>query len=119
MLEERPCRYQTLKKSEAFARVLRQGQWIRGTWFHLYYLPEPADGIYAGFAASRKLYTRVRKNRAKRRLREVFRRYCGWLPPGSFVLMGTEKTLQAPFSDLIQEFHRLCQKLPHGVSSSA
>ncbi len=118
MFEEKPCRFLKLKKSEAFAHTLRQGQWIRGTWFHLYYLPEPSGGVYVGFAASRKLYTRVRKNRAKRRLREVFRRFCGWLPPGTFVLMGTEKTLQATYMQLVEEFLRMCRKLQRAVPSS-
>ena len=119
MVEERPCRFQTLKKNEEFARTIKTGQWVRGRWFHLYYRPEPAQGIRVGFAASRKLYTRVRKNRAKRRLREVFRRYCGWLPPGTFVLMGTEKTLEAPYTALVEEFQRMLPQLPRAVSSSA
>ncbi len=119
MFEEKPCRFQKLRKNEEFARTIKQGQWIRGTWFHLYYLPEPEDVWRAGFAASRKLYTRVKKNRVKRRLREVFRRYCGWLPHGTFVLMGTEKTLAAPYPLLVEEFQRMLLKLQRVVSSSA
>ncbi|HEY4299357.1 MAG TPA: ribonuclease P protein component, partial [Candidatus Didemnitutus sp.] len=59
----------------------------------------------------------VARNRAKRRLREIFRQHQGLVPPGlDLVLTARRLMLRAPFADLEQRFTAACRKLPGAVS---
>lgn len=71
-----------------------------------------------GIAASRKLGGAVERNRAKRRVREVFRRLD--LPAGlDIVVMPRDRLLSAPIAELKQEFeHLVAWAIRHGRRSS-
>ncbi len=66
----------------------------------------PAQAMRVGFTCSKKLGNAVRRNRAKRRLREVARLVlpdhgrCGW----DYVLIGKQDTTQSlPFDRMLED----------------
>jgi ribonuclease P protein component len=77
--------------------------------------PGPAR---VGVVASRaSVGDAVERNRAKRRLREIFRKHQGLVPAGiDLVLTSRGSILRAPFADLEQRFTTACGKLPGAVS---
>jgi len=63
-----------LRRRVEFQRVFDTGQRVRGRFLTLLMATSPADGPRLGIVASRKLGDSVRRNRAKRLIREIFRR---------------------------------------------
>jgi len=57
-----------------FQRVFDTGQRMRGRFLTLLVAASPASGPRLGIIASKKLGDSVRRNRAKRLIREIFRR---------------------------------------------
>jgi ribonuclease P protein component len=81
--------------------------------------PAPADttparvGVVASKAA---IGDAVRRNRAKRRLREVFRRHQQAVPPGfDLLLTARSALLRLPLPEVEQRFLQACRKIapPH------
>ena len=62
-----------LRRRGEFQRVFDTGQRMRGQFFTLLMAPSAARGLRLGIVASRKLGDSVRRNRAKRLIREIFR----------------------------------------------
>lgn len=58
-----------------------------------------------GVVASRRLGGSVRRNRARRRLREAYRRGKGLLPPAgiSLLFVARPRALEGPFAELVAE----------------
>lgn len=72
-----------IRKGSEFAAVLRKGRKRRCPYFTLHILPTPSrDCARLGIIASRRVGGAVQRNRAKRLLREVFRRHGSRLPAG-------------------------------------
>jgi ribonuclease P protein component len=61
-------------------RLFRRGARVERPGFVLLWLPSPGRRA-AAFAVSRRLGGSVRRNRARRRLREAYRRERGLVPP--------------------------------------
>jgi ribonuclease P protein component len=67
-------------------------------------------GVVASIAA---VGPAVRRNAAKRRLREVFRRHQEILPPGTDLLLVARASLnRLPFQDVEQRFVDACRRIP-------
>ena len=65
-----------------------------------------------GFTVSVKLGHAVKRNRARRRLREVYRLNSPRLRSGwDIILVARGRTLTAPWKELNETFLRLCRKL--------
>lgn len=64
----------TLKKNKEFRRVFNNGRSIANTYLVLYHRSIPgAQGVRFGFSVSKKIGNAVRRNRVRRRLKEICR----------------------------------------------
>jgi ribonuclease P protein component len=62
-----------LKKRDAFKHLYRRGRRIRGETITLFYHPSAVEPFRVGFSTRKKLGNAVRRNRARRLMRESFR----------------------------------------------
>ena len=98
-----------LTRRAEFAAVREQGQaqhgnfMVLGTWQTS--SPEPAR---LGVVTSRRVGTAVERNRARRRLREIFRLHRGLLPSGLWVVVIPRRAaVRATFAALAEEWRAL------------
>ncbi len=114
---------QHLRRPGDFRAVREQGRRIDCGAFTLWHLrrAEPAVdaipprvGVVASIAA---VGPAVQRNRAKRRLREIFRRHQDLVPAGSDLLLVARAAVnRLAFPDLVGKFTEACRKLtppPH------
>lgn len=105
-----------LRKRADFVRVQQQGRRVTGRFVTLLILANDCTAPRLGLIASRKLGPAVMRNRAKRRVRELFRRHRGLLGPGAaldIVAIPRRELSAAPFSDVEADFLnalRRCQR---------
>lgn len=111
-----------LRRRGEFSQVFETGARVQARYFTL--LLMPADGLRPrlGIVASRKLGDAVRRNRAKRLIREMFRQ----LPPMpgprgvDIVVIPRRELFDAPYSSLETDFRgafrRGVTRLPARVS---
>jgi len=74
-----------LKRRKDFQRVYRGGVVWKGSCFSLHVLTRE-DGIRLGIVVPRRFGKAVERNRAKRRLREAFRRIASSLPSADVIV---------------------------------
>lgn len=75
MGSERLLRRDRLRERREFLRCYRAGRRRTRPLLMLYSLPNQLDHARLGITASRKVGPAVVRNRAKRRIRDIFRRY--------------------------------------------
>ncbi len=105
--EERPAalsRAERLRDRREFERLFRRGGRLERPSFVLFWLPSPGRR-QAAFAASRRLGDSVWRNRARRRLREAYRRQKGAVPATGIrlCLVARPRALDLPFEELNRE----------------
>ena len=111
---------QRLRRQNDFRQLRAQGRRIDGGAFTLWWQRrEPAAatgpsplvrvGVVASIAA---IGPAVRRNAAKRRLRELFRRNQTLIPPGTDLLLVARRSLnELAFRDAESKFIAACQRL--------
>ena len=105
MPSQRFAKVQRVRRREEFQRVFDSGYKISSRYFTLLIAPGSTARLRLGIVASRKLGDAVRRNRAKRLIREVFRR----LDPEpstaiDLVVVPRRELFDAPFADLDRDF---------------
>jgi len=96
-----------VRRRADFVRVQQQGRRVSGRFVTLLILANNGTAPRLGLIASRKLGPAVARNRAKRRLRDLFRRHRGLLGSGAaldIVAIPRRELIAAPFADVEADF---------------
>lgn len=102
----------TLKKNHEFRRLYQKGASAVAGSMVLYCRKNRLGHNRLGVTVSVKLGNAVRRNRARRRLREVYRLNGPRLAQGwDLILVARGRTLTAPWKELNDSFLRLARKL--------
>lgn len=102
----------TLKKNHEFRRLYQRGASAAGGCLVIYCRRNRLGRNRLGLTASVKLGGAVVRNRARRRMREVYRIHSGELRQGwDLVLVARGRTVSASWKELNDTFLRLCGKL--------
>ena len=102
----------TIKENHEFRRLYRKGASAVGSGMVLYCRKNRLGHNRLGLTASTKLGHAVVRNRARRRLREVYRLNTPAMKQGyDIILVARSRCLTAPWKELNGTFLRLCRKL--------
>jgi len=94
---------QHIRRREDFQQVYDQGARHGSRLMTVFILPRSGDVTRLGIAATRKLGGAVQRNRAKRLIREIFRRHRH--PPGlDIVVVPRAALLEAPWQVIEAEY---------------
>jgi ribonuclease P protein component len=94
---------QHIRRRADFQQVYDKGSRQGGRLMTVFILPRAGDITRLGIAATRKLGGAVQRNRAKRLIREIFRRHRH--PPGlDIVVVPRTALLEAPLTDIQAEY---------------
>lgn len=102
-----------LRRRVDFLRCYRAGRRLHGPLATLHFVPNQLEHPRIGITASRKVGRSVVRQRLKRRIREVYRRWShrGQLPPFDMVVHLKPAARAASFEELSQELRRLLRRL--------
>ncbi|MDD3346075.1 ribonuclease P protein component [Oscillibacter sp.] len=102
----------TLKQNHEFRRLYQKGASAVGSGMVLYCRKNKLGRNRLGLTASVKLGHAVVRNRARRRLREVYRLNGPQLRQGyDLILVARRRTVTAPWKELNETFLKLSRKL--------
>jgi ribonuclease P protein component len=94
-----------LRRRAEFTRVYEQGARLRGRFMTCFALPNGLDSPRLGIAASRKIGNAVTRNKAKRRVRELYRAHKP-LKPIDIVFVPRRELVSAPWPALEAELQQ-------------
>lgn len=102
----------TIKENYEFRRLYQKGKSAVGSGMVIYCRRNKLGRNRIGLTASTKLGHAVVRNRARRRLREVYRLNSGQLKQGyDLILVARGRTATVSWKELNETFCRLCRKL--------
>jgi ribonuclease P protein component len=102
---------QRLTKSPFFQETYKQGRSCVGRYMVLWLRKGPDASWRLGVVASRKVGGAVARSRAKRRLREAFRRHRSrFVGPYDAVLVARRSILSASWSDVVRDLLKVADK---------
>lgn len=109
-----------IRRRAEYQNCYRHGRRRHGTFATLHFVPNKHDHPRLGITVTRKVGSAVVRNRLKRRVREIYRRWNErpQLPALDLVFHLKPAARQASFEALEQEVRSLCRKLP-GASNQA
>ena len=109
-----------VRRRDEFQRVFDRSQRAKGQYMTVLLAPNEAGTLRLGIVASRKLGDAVRRNRAKRLIREVFRR--SDLLPGKgldVVVIPRRELFDAAYSSLESDFRATVRRCAARLLTSA
>ena len=102
----------TLKKNYEFHRLYRKGKSAATPYLVVYARITKRPGNRVGFTVSTKLGKAVKRNRVRRRLREIYRLHEGELARGTeMVVVARGRAVTATYQQLDSAFLHACKKL--------
>jgi ribonuclease P protein component len=113
---------QTLRNSQQFRRVYERGQKIHTPFFSAFFLRNDAGERRYGITVTRKIGGAVVRNRCKRRLREIVRKYelCPSYPEGFDLVLNVKQELaETDFKRLQESFARTMSRFCHEMDRSS
>jgi ribonuclease P protein component len=99
-----------LRRRAEFTRVYERGARLRGRFMTCFALPNGLDSPRLGIAASRKIGNAVTRNRAKRRIRELYRQ-AKPLKPIDIVFVPRRELVLATWPDLEADYRAALRRL--------
>jgi ribonuclease P protein component len=101
----------TLKKNKEFGFVYRRGRAAPVKNFTLIYVKSRYGGVRAGFSVSKKAGNAVARNRARRRLKEAFRRVLPEITGNrGLVFVARACVRDAAFGELVSDMRKALGK---------
>lgn len=117
MASQRFTKARRVRHRGEFTRVFDLSLRAQGRYLTVLMAPNKAGTARLGIVASRKLGDAVRRNRAKRLIREVFRR-SSTLPSGvDVVVIPRRELFEAPYSSLQTDFRGTIKRCAARLSS--
>jgi len=113
-MSERLTRAEKLRRRTEYLRCYREGRRRHGSFAILYFVPNEHQHPRLGITASRKVGKAVTRQRLKRRVKEIYRRWeeRDRLPAMDLVVHLKPAAARADFLELEAELHRLLRGLP-------
>lgn len=100
-----------LRRRAEFTRVYEQGRRFRGRFMTCFALPNELGSARLGISASQKIGNAVARNRAKRLVRELFRRHKP-LTGIDIVVIPRREMLDASWPKIEADYRAALQRLP-------
>ena len=98
-------------KRDVFRRVYEQGRKTQFRYFTAFVLVNLTEGTRIGITTTRKMGNSVERNRARRLVREAFRRNKWLVPQGVDIVINAKRSLtDAAYSDFESEFITFLQR---------
>ena len=98
-------------KRDEFRRVYEQGRKLHGRYFTAFILPSQNGRPRIGITTTRKIGNAVERNRARRLLREAFRKNKWLVPAGVDIVINVKRPLvEAAYRDLEGDFIAFLEK---------
>lgn len=113
-MSERLTREEKLRRRRDYLRCYREGRRRHGTFAILYFVPNEQQHPRLGITASRKVGKAVVRQRLKRRVKEIYRRWeeRDRLPAMDLVVHLKPAAARTGFRELEAELQRLLRGLP-------
>ena len=102
-------RTERIRRRPEFLQIQRQGVRTRGRYLTLVSLPGQTRSSRLGIVAPRRLGNAVRRNRSKRRVRELFR-HAKPIPSLDLVVLPRPEFPDVPFTVLFDDFRRTLRR---------
>lgn len=102
----------SLKLNSQFRRLYKKGKSVVTPTMVIYAAKNREDNIRLGITAGKKVGGAVERNRAKRRIRELFRNSMADLRDGyDFCIVARAFAVKAPYQKLVYDFNTSLKKL--------
>ena len=102
----------SLTQNSQFRRLYRRGRSVVNHTMVIYVMKNRHSSNRLGITAGKKVGGAVQRNRAKRRIRELFRIFQGQLKQSyDFCIVARTYTVNAPYEKLVRDFKASAEKL--------